>query len=47
MKIILASTSPRRSRLLKDLGLEISVVKSRVKESKFDVRNPEKLAKTL
>ncbi len=47
MKIILASTSPRRFRLLKNLGLKISVVKSRVKESKFDVSNPEKLAKNL
>lgn len=47
MKIILASTSPRRSQLLKDLGLKISVVKSRVRESKFDLRKPEKLAKNL
>jgi septum formation protein len=47
MKIVLASTSPRRFRLLKGLGLNISVVRSRVKESKFDVSNPEKLAKTL
>jgi septum formation protein len=47
MKIILASTSPRRLRLLKDLGLKVKVVESKVKESKFDISDPDKLVKTL
>ena len=47
MRIILASTSPRRLNLLKDLGLKVKVVGSKVKESKFDISNPEKLVKTL
>jgi len=47
MKIILASTSPRRIELLRGLGLNVKVVGSRVKESKFDIKNPEKLVKTL
>jgi septum formation protein len=47
MKIILASTSPRRLELLRGLGLKVKVVGSRVKESKFSIKNPEKLAKTL
>jgi len=47
MKIILASTSPRRLKLLKDLGLKVKVVGSKVRESKFDIPNPQKLVKTL
>jgi len=47
MKIILASTSPRRLELLRGLGLKVKVVGSRVKESKFSIKNPEKLVKTL
>jgi len=47
MKIILASTSPRRLELLKGLGLKVKVVGSRVKESKFDISDPEELVKTL
>lgn len=47
MKIVLASTSPRRFWLLEGLGLKINIIRSKVKESKFDIRNPEKLAKTL
>jgi septum formation protein len=47
MKIVLASTSPRRLELLRGLGLKVNVVGSRVKESKFSIKNPEKLAKTL
>jgi septum formation protein len=47
MKIILASTSPRRLELLRRLGLKVKVVGSRVKESKFSIKDPEKLAKTL
>ena len=47
MKIVLASTSPRRFRLLKNLGLKINVIRSRVRESKFSADNPVKLAKTL
>jgi len=47
MKIILASTSPRRLELLRDLGLKVKVVGSRVKESKFNISDPEKLVKTL
>jgi len=47
MKIILASTSPRRLELLRGLGLKVKVVGSRVKESKFNIENPEKLVKTL
>jgi len=47
MKIILASTSPRRLELLRGLGLNVKVVGSRVKESKFSIKNPEKLVKTL
>jgi len=47
MKIILASTSPRRLELLRGLGLKVKVVSSRVKESKFNIKNPEKLVKTL
>jgi len=47
MKIILASTSPRRLRLLKGLGLKVKVVESKVRESKFNISNPQKLVKTL
>lgn len=47
MRIILASTSPRRLELLRGLGLKVKVVSSRVKESKFSIKNPEKLVKTL
>jgi len=47
MKIILASTSPRRLELLRGLGLKVKVVGSRVKESKFDISDPEELVKTL
>jgi septum formation protein len=47
MKIILASTSPRRLELLRGLGLKVKVVGSRVKESQFSIKNPEKLVKTL
>ncbi len=47
VKIILASTSPRRLKLLKGLGLKVKVVESKVRESKFDIPNPEKLVKTL
>lgn len=47
MMIILASTSPRRLNLLNGLGLKVKVVGSKVKESKFDISNPEKLVKTL
>jgi len=47
MKIVLASTSPRRIELLRGLGLKVKVVGSRVKESKFNISDPEKLVKTL
>jgi len=47
MKIILASTSPRRLELLRGLGLKVKVIGSRVRESKFNISDPEKLAKTL
>lgn len=47
MKIILASTSPRRIRLLRGLGLKVKVVGSKVRESEFDISNPRKLVKTL
>jgi len=47
MKIILASTSPRRLELLRGLGLKVEVVGSKVRESKFDIPNPQKLVKTL
>ena len=47
MKIVLASTSPRRFQLLKNLGLKISVVRGRIRESEFNADNPVKLAKTL
>lgn len=47
MKIILASTSPRRLELLRGLGLKVKVVGSRVRESKFSIKNPEKLVNTL
>ena len=47
MKIILASTSPRRLKLLRGLGLKVKVVGSKVRESKFDISDPEKLVNTL
>lgn len=47
MKIILASSSPRRIKLLDDLGLEFSVIKNEIKESEFDEENPADLVKTL
>ena len=47
MKIVLASTSPRRLELLRGLGLRVKVVDSRVRESKFNISDPEKLVKTL
>jgi septum formation protein len=47
MKIVLASTSPRRLELLRELGLRVKVVDSRVRESKFNISDPEKLVKTL
>lgn len=47
MKIILASISPRRLKLLKGLGLKVKVVGSKVRESKFGISNPRNLVKTL
>ena len=47
MKIILASKSPRRRKLMKELRLNFQVMFSRADESKIDEENPRELARKI
>lgn len=46
-KLVLASSSPRREEILKQLKLKFTIVPGKIDESKFTETNPEKLVKTL
>jgi septum formation protein len=47
MKLILASTSPRRSQILSDAGLAFSVISSAVDETPFPEESPQQLVQRL
>lgn len=47
MNLILASHSPRRCALLKDMGYDFTVAPSNIDESKIKEKNPEKLVVEL
>lgn len=47
MNLILASQSPRRCALLKDMGYDFTVAPSNIDESKIKEENPEKLVVEL
>ena len=47
MKIILASKSPRRRRLLREVGINFKVVPSQADESKIEEENPIELTRKL
>ncbi|MFW5787694.1 MAG: Maf family protein [Halanaerobiales bacterium] len=46
-KIVLASASPRREELLKQLGLNFTIVPSNIDEDEYSCKNPVKLVKKL
>jgi nucleoside triphosphate pyrophosphatase len=46
-RLILASKSPRRKELLEQAGLAFTIIPSGVDESLVDIKEPEKLVKTL
>jgi len=47
MKIILASGSPRRKKLLEQIGMEFEIIPSKVDESRFGIDDPKELVVTL
>src|ERR1043166_4822806 len=45
--VILASSSPRRKRLLEQTGIQFIIDPSNLHEEQFDIQNPQQLVKTL